>query len=112
MLPKNYGGVVDTKLRVYGTKNIRVVDMSIIPLNIGAHIQCKHSCQTLLSSTHPSVCSDGLRCWGTSRGYHEKRLVCLMRSSLRPDKTKIWGVGFPLHVYIYIVCTYESEAWF
>ncbi|KIJ30961.1 GMC oxidoreductase [Sphaerobolus stellatus SS14] len=33
MLPKEYGGVVDPKLRVYGTSNIRVVDISTIPSN-------------------------------------------------------------------------------
>lgn len=32
MLPKDKGGVVDTNLFVYGTKNLRVVDASIFPL--------------------------------------------------------------------------------
>jgi choline dehydrogenase-like flavoprotein len=31
MAPKNKGGVVDHQLRVYGTKNLRVVDASIFP---------------------------------------------------------------------------------
>jgi choline dehydrogenase-like flavoprotein len=39
MLPKNQGGVVDSSLKVYGTSNVRVVDASIIPLHISAHIQ-------------------------------------------------------------------------
>lgn len=31
-------GVVDAKLRVYDTKNVRVVDASIMPLQISAHL--------------------------------------------------------------------------
>ncbi|KZS98842.1 GMC oxidoreductase [Sistotremastrum niveocremeum HHB9708] len=37
MLPKEKNGVVDPTLKVYGTKNIRVVDLSIVPLHIAAH---------------------------------------------------------------------------
>lgn len=39
MLPEGQGGVVDSTLTVYGTTNVRVVDASIIPLHISAHIQ-------------------------------------------------------------------------
>ncbi|KAJ7036518.1 alcohol oxidase [Mycena alexandri] len=39
MLPLADNGVVDRKLKVYNTSNIRVVDISIIPLHIGAHLQ-------------------------------------------------------------------------
>lgn len=43
MLPRDKNGVVDASLRVYGTRNIRAVDLSIAPLHIAAHTQCKHS---------------------------------------------------------------------
>lgn len=39
LLPEKDGGVVDSNLRVYGTKRLRVVDASIIPLLPSAHIQ-------------------------------------------------------------------------
>ncbi|KAH9483223.1 GMC oxidoreductase family protein Mala s 12 [Psilocybe cubensis] len=39
MLPLADGGVVDTKLKVYNTSNLRVVDVSIVPLHVTAHVQ-------------------------------------------------------------------------
>ncbi|KAI0072978.1 GMC oxidoreductase [Panus rudis PR-1116 ss-1] len=39
MLPEDKEGVVDPSLKVYGTTNIRVADLSIIPLNFAAHSQ-------------------------------------------------------------------------
>lgn len=43
MLPKESGGVVDHKLIVYGTTNLRVVDLSTLPLHTAAHPQCEYS---------------------------------------------------------------------
>ncbi|KUJ06959.1 uncharacterized protein LY89DRAFT_790056 [Mollisia scopiformis] len=39
MMPLDLGGVVDTHLRVYGTKNLRIVDAGIQPLVPAAHLQ-------------------------------------------------------------------------
>jgi choline dehydrogenase-like flavoprotein len=39
LLPEEDGGVVDAELKVYGTKSLRIVDASIIPLLPSAHIQ-------------------------------------------------------------------------
>lgn len=37
MLPREMGGVVDNAFRVYGTDNVRVVDLSVIPLQVAGH---------------------------------------------------------------------------
>lgn len=37
MMPKSQAGVVDPQLKVYGTQNLRIVDASVIPIQIGAH---------------------------------------------------------------------------
>lgn len=39
MLPLDLGGVVDPDLRVYSTRNLRVVDAGIMPLVPAAHLQ-------------------------------------------------------------------------
>jgi len=38
MMPRSWGGVVDNKLLVYGTANLRVVDASIFPLIPATHL--------------------------------------------------------------------------
>ncbi|KAF2485823.1 GMC oxidoreductase [Neohortaea acidophila] len=39
MLPREQGGVVDARLRVYGTRNVRVADASVPPIAFSAHLQ-------------------------------------------------------------------------
>ncbi|KZV86926.1 alcohol oxidase [Exidia glandulosa HHB12029] len=38
MLPKEFGGVVSPRLVVYGTSNLRVADVSILPMILGTHL--------------------------------------------------------------------------
>lgn len=39
MMPRESGGVVDARLRVYGTRNLRIVDSSVMPLVPRGNIQ-------------------------------------------------------------------------
>jgi choline dehydrogenase len=41
MLPREQGGVVDNKLKVYGTSNVRIVDASVFPINFAAHVSLR-----------------------------------------------------------------------
>lgn len=37
MMSRDLGGVVNRELKVYGTGNVRVVDASILPLQLSGH---------------------------------------------------------------------------
>ena len=38
MMRRDLGGVVNARLTVYDTANVRVVDASVIPMQISAHL--------------------------------------------------------------------------
>lgn len=38
MMPEQHGGVVDSHLNVYSATGLRVADMSIIPMQVSAHL--------------------------------------------------------------------------
>jgi len=64
--PRKDGGVVDPKLKVYGTSNVFVVDASVIPVEPAAHLQV--SC-TLVGVM--SAISDTLPLQGTVYAFAE-----------------------------------------
>ena len=49
MLPKDKQGVVDPSLKVYGTTNLRIADLSIYPLHVASHTQSMWSSLTILT---------------------------------------------------------------
>ena len=56
MLPRNQGGVVDSRLRVYGLQNVRVVDASVFPLQFAAHVSFCSS----FSGSDPDFAADAM----------------------------------------------------
>lgn len=51
MMPRELGGVVDERLKVYGVRNLRVVDASIMPVLVGAN-----TCQTTYAIAEKVSC--------------------------------------------------------
>jgi choline dehydrogenase-like flavoprotein len=39
MLPESHNGVVNPYLKVYGTRNVRIADTSVMPIHVSAHTQ-------------------------------------------------------------------------
>ncbi|KAF8486333.1 hypothetical protein DFH94DRAFT_180865 [Russula ochroleuca] len=62
MLPREDGGVVDNKLEVYGTANIWVMDISIIPLHVVAHTQLEETASIFELSSWKLNGSSALAC--------------------------------------------------
>lgn len=56
MLPRAKGGVVDPTFKVYGTTNLRVVDLGVIPLQLACHTQsaCSPTKPVLFTDTIPA----------------------------------------------------------
>jgi choline dehydrogenase-like flavoprotein len=56
MAPQSVGGVVDSSLKVYGTRNVRVVDASIFPMHIGHTQATVYSIAEKVSSHIVAAC--------------------------------------------------------
>ena len=54
MLPKDKQGVVDPSLKVYGTTNLRIADLSVYPLHVASHTQSMWSSLTILTWRWPT----------------------------------------------------------
>jgi len=52
MQPRQYGGVVSPSLKVYGTANVRVVDVSVVPIHVSSHTQSVACASRSLSLSH------------------------------------------------------------
>ena len=63
MLPRDKGGVVDPTLKVYGTKNVRVVDLSILPLEVAANTQCTSTSLVLVMVAYIDLHSNSGGVW-------------------------------------------------
>ena len=80
MLPREMNGVVDPTLRVYGTKNIRVVDLSIAPLHVASHTQSKlRKLQFWNNKLNTTAHSDCICDRRTSSWYHKVGNLTLSR---------------------------------
>ena len=77
MLPREHNGVVDPELKVYGTNNVRVVDLSVAPLQFAAHPMGKlcaplwHGCLRELMWRACVCASDRVCDRGAGRGDHQ-----------------------------------------
>ena len=57
MLPRELNGVVDPQLKVYGTTNIRVCDISVVPLMPAVHPQGASCSDVLILRMSMFVCN-------------------------------------------------------
>lgn len=82
MKPLDKGGVVDSKLNVYGVKKLKVVDMSIVPSNVNS-VSRSNLCIPIYPDLSLEYLLDCHHNWGKGRGHHRRgtRRVCLMLNS-------------------------------
>lgn len=85
MHPHFAGGVVDPELLVYGTENIRAVDLSIIPLEVTSHLQCECAFRPLMQILRLSNVVQMLRMQSDKL----QRILSRARSQIEAEETEL-----------------------
>jgi hypothetical protein len=94
MLPLALGGVVNPRLVVYGTGNLRVVDAGVMPLIIGAHVQAAvYAVAEKVSNPPPPLVVNIIPCVQLVEG----RRKLTLRHRLRISSRKIIEAGIHQH---------------
>lgn len=101
MMPKELGGVVDSKLRLYGCKNLRICDASIMPITPGVNPQAtvsnfegispnRHPCPhvnhrafTLLTPTSVGVRNCRTCSWNHHVREKDSNIICRVSEYVR-----------------------------
>jgi len=107
MQPRQYGGVVGPDLKVHGTANVRVVDVSVVPIHVSSHLQTvacasrahflvRHPWRELEALTDDASVHAHRRDRGEGRGAHPGRPVSPVRT-LRSLFSPLSRFGVPLH---------------
>ena len=75
MMKREWGGVVDDRLKVYGSTNLRIVDASIQPLIPATHLQA-----TVYAVAEKVSVKLNARCWGVFKQANTKQAADIIKA--------------------------------